>query len=784
MKVMVNSPGRKIDFLFIGISFFISLQSCAPPSIPATAAQPDALTTERQSISREMQNVLEAEFDVWYPRALDSLYGGYYSDLNYRWELAGPQKKMIVTQARHVWSAANAGMFFQRDNELRNIAGHGVEFLKHTMWDSTCGGFYDLVDRSGTPIPEDGKIIKKAYGNSFALYGLAAYYRASGDTSALELAKETFHWLEHHSYDRQYGGYFQFMTREGIPFAAGYDSTPPKDYNSLIHLLESFTELYRVWPDSLLRERLHSLLTIIRDTVTAGRGFMQLYFDRDWTPISRDHPDSTTGGYRPGLDYISFGHDVETAYLLLEASDALMLKNDEATRRVAKTMVDHALEKGWDNKRGGLYDAGKYSGGNDQLQIIDDAKTWWSQVEALNTLLMMSDLFPGDPHDYEGKFHFQWNYCKRYLIDREYGGWYWGGIDTRPHNRYSPKGTIWKGNYHTSRSLINCINRLRNRTMSTAKQQFSPVNINATPEARKLLEKLYSIRGKHIIAGHHNYVDRPDTFLHRVKELTGKTPEVYGLDFINYYREGYAEELVKEAHKKFMDGYIVTLMWHAGRPQDDPPFGWKESIQGKMTDEQWKDLITPGTLLHARWTAQVDTVAFWLKKLQALGVPVLWRPYHEANGVWFWWGNRKGENGSARLYTMMFDRFVNYHKLNNLIWVWNTNAPRQLLNDEAYAYEDYFPGLETIDVLATDIYHSDYRQSHHDELVQLGQGKLIALGEVGEVPGPDVLERQPMWAWFMVWSNFVNTHNTPEQIRQLYHYPTILTHENFSQKEY
>ena len=181
-------------------------------------------------------------------------------------------------------------------------------------------------------------------------------------------------------------------------------------------------------------------------------------------------------------------------------------------------------------------------------------------------------------------------------------------------------------------------------------------------------------------------------------------------------------------------------MWHVGRPQDDPPFKWKESVQGKMTDEEWKELTTPGTALNSRWMARIDTVASYLNKLQTLGVPVLWRPYHESNGVWFWWGNKRGENGFAKLYRMMYDRFVNYHKLNNLIWVWNTNAPRQLINDEAYVYDDYFPGLDYVDVLATDVYHHDYRQSHHDDLVRLSHGKIIALGEVGEVPSPEILD--------------------------------------------
>jgi mannobiose 2-epimerase len=220
--------------------------------------------SNRDSIVIEMRQVLDEEFKSWYPLSIDTVYGGFYSDLSDKWELFGPQNKFIVTQARHVWSTANASMFYQKDNTLRNVAGHGMRFLKDVMWDKEFGGFYDLVTRQGEPIKEDGSIIKRAYGNAFAIYGLAAYYRASGDTAALKLAQETFWWLEKHSYDPQYGGYFQFMTREGIPFPDGfrylppkddigfqdgYRIVPPKDQNSSIHLLECFTELYKVWPD-------------------------------------------------------------------------------------------------------------------------------------------------------------------------------------------------------------------------------------------------------------------------------------------------------------------------------------------------------------------------------------------------------------------------------------------------------------------------------------------------------------------------------------------------------
>jgi mannobiose 2-epimerase len=754
----------------------------------------DSLDNQKSRISTEMQTVLRDELKQWYPTCIDSVYGGYFSDLNYQGRVEGPQDKMIVTQARHIWSGSNAALFYQKDNVFRDMAKHGVQYLKDAMWDKEYGGFYNLVTRTGEPKKEQGQILKLAYGQAFAIYGLAAYFNTSHDTVALKMAQDAFRWLDKYSYDPKYGGYFQFMSRDGTPFPDGitfqppkedirfqgrYKISPPKDQNSSIHILECFTELYKVWPDSTLKERLASMLRLVRDTITTDKGYLTLFFQRDWTPISYRDSSATAREKNYEYDHVSFGHDVETAYLMLEASEALGIKNDTATLKIAKKMVDHALRFGWDKEHGGIYDGGYYFPGEKGATIVRNTKEWWPQVEALNAFLMMSELFPNDAEQYYQKFVMQWEYCKRYVIDQVHGGWYWGGTDIVPELAKGPKGSIWKGTYHTSRAMINCINRLNHETLRTEHPRYGPVNDHATPEAKKLLDQLYSFQGKKIIAGHHNYVGRIDTYPNRVKELTGKLPEIWGCDFAGYFHKGYTDTLIQTAYKKFKEGYIITLMWHVGRPQDDPPFGWKESVQAKMTDKEWEELITPGTKLNLKWISRVDSIARYLNELQILGVPVLWRPYHELNGVWFWWGNRKGENGSAKLYRMMFDRFVHYHKLNNLIWVWNTNGPRQLINDEAYAYEDYFPGLDFVDVLATDVYHSDYRQSHHDDLAHLGQGKVIALGEVGEVPTPDILAHQPLWAWFMIWGNFVDTHNTPQQMRALYGCPRVLTHEDF-----
>ena len=308
-------------------------------------------------------------------------------------------------------------------------------------------------------------------------------------------------------------------------------------------------------------------------------------------------------------------------------------------------------------------------------------------------------------------------------------------------------------------------------------QPFSPVHGNASEEARALLRYLYEIDEEHVLSGQHNYNGDFDRFTDRVHAITGSYPAVWGTDFIWRGTHDPGPEIVAEAIEKWNDGYIVTLMWHAGRPTDAPPFPWSESIQGELTDEEWQALVTPGTDLHRRWQAQADTVASYLKQLRDAGVPVLWRPYHEMNGVWFWWGDKKGEDGFVKLWRMMVDRYVHHHDLNNLLWVWNANAPRDIPEDQAYAYHHFYPGHDYVDVLATDVYHFDYEQNEYEQLLDLADGRVIALGEVGQLPKPEILAAQPRWAWFMVWSQWIDTHNTEERVQNVYAYPPTLTHD-------
>jgi cellobiose epimerase len=415
-------------------------------------------TAIEKSITTELLN-------KWYPAAIDKEYGGFLSTWTFDFKPTGEQDKMIVSQSRHVWTSSKASEVYKDILYYKECAQHGFRFLKDVMWDKTHGGFHTLVDRRGN-VKSNPHEEKTAYGNSFGIYALAAYHHATGDTSALNLAKKAFTWLEEHSHDPVYKGYFQHMKRDGTVIrrdnsVASTQDIGYKDQNSSIHLLEAFTELYQVWPDKLVRERVNEMLELIRDTIVDDQGSLTLFFLPDWTPVSFRDSSKAVIMRHHNLDHVSFGHDVETAYLMLEASHALGIKDNARTLQIGKKMVDHALTKGWDNDTGGFYDEGYYFKDKEDITIIRDTKNWWAQAEGLNTLLIMADQFPDDELQYFEKFKTIWNYINTNLIDHEHGEWYSGGLDKEPQQRTALKGHIWKAAYHQYRAMANCVQKLR-----------------------------------------------------------------------------------------------------------------------------------------------------------------------------------------------------------------------------------------------------------------------------------------------------------------------------------
>ncbi len=303
--------------------------------------------------------------------------------------------------------------------------------------------------------------------------------------------------------------------------------------------------------------------------------------------------------------------------------------------------------------------------------------------------------------------------------------------------------------------------------------QNTPVNPDASKNAQRLLEFLHNISGSFILSGQHNFPHEISIYSDSVVAFTGKAAVVWGCDF-SYHEEAVnnRRNIIKEAIKMHKRGHIITLMYHQVRPMDDEPNGWKESVQNEITDEQWNDLVTPGTEVHTKWLEKIDTVAFYLKQLQAKKIPVLWRPYHEMNGRWFWWGQKAA---FAKLWVMMYERYVYYHKLDNLIWVWNANTPQKKKASNDMSYDRYYPGHQYVDILAADVYHNDYTQSYYDDLMALGGEKVVSIGECGTVPTPKILDAQPGWTWFMVWTKHLWTHNEREALLELYEDPRVVT---------
>jgi mannobiose 2-epimerase len=281
------------------------------------------------------------------------------------------------------------------------------------------------------------------------VYAASKVRGATGNELALKVAGDAFDWLEQHAHDAKHGGYFEAIRRDGTPILSWEQNAPIarradrlgvyygfKSMNSHIHVLEALAELSKVDERPIVKQRLGEVLTIVRDRIAVEPGALNLYLTPDWRAI-------------PAHD--SFGHDVETAYLLVEAAEGLGLPDDLKTWQRAGLLVDHALEWGWDHEHGGFYDKGESFAG----EAFDRKKVWWTQAEGLNALLLMHRKYGDHTERYWNAFLKQWDFIEKHMIDPTHGGWY--AETTREGTLIGDGGKAnpWKANYHTSRALMN-----------------------------------------------------------------------------------------------------------------------------------------------------------------------------------------------------------------------------------------------------------------------------------------------------------------------------------------
>lgn len=409
------------------------------------------------AIETELNSLLQA----WYPRIIDTIHGGYWTNFEYDWTLSSNQDKMLVTQARGLWTASRAARVYPDNPVYKKAADHGYQFLTGCMWDTEHGGFYQYYfsDSSQTVDPS----FKLTYGNAFALFALAEYAQINKDPQVLEWVNKAFGWLENYAHDPVGKGYFNITIPENIAeygFSvqdavkrAAWGGPDGKDQNTSIHLLEAFTATYQVLPEEPVRARLAEMLDLIRDTMVNSSGYLNLFFSKNWEPVSTKDSSRASILKNIHLDHISFGHNIETAYLLVDASRTLHGDPDQATLEIAKKLIDHTLAYGFDQNYYGLYDKGYTFSPGDKIEIVDSTKTWWAQAEAWHALALFSTLYPKEKA-YREAIPKMWSYITQEIIDHQYGGWYNNGLDKSPGNKTMLKAHPWKSCYHDGRALF------------------------------------------------------------------------------------------------------------------------------------------------------------------------------------------------------------------------------------------------------------------------------------------------------------------------------------------
>ena len=373
--------------------------------------------------------------DFYYPHALDTEYGGF-KELHHDGAFVHRGERFVLMQARQLWSFSHFALAGLQKEESLAAAKSGFDYLQRHLLDRAHGGYYAKVTDAGEPIDKR----KHVYQQSFVVYALAAYHRASQDHAALEAARELFLILEEKAYDPRHGGYNEFFYDDWTPITDPEEPTyiaPPgqKSFNAHLHLMEGFAELYRVWPDDLLRQRIAELIAVNTHAVQYPRVNQNIdFWYDDWTLI----PD-------PANQRTSYGHDIEGVWLTLDAADAIALPRS-VLRGWAESLTDSVLAKGWDRRHGGIFATGPLGQPADELR-----KTWWAQAEAL---LGFAYLFEFT----ENAIYFDYflrtlDFIEDHLIAPQ-GGW-WSEVDpdgTPAHDAIL--SSEWQGAYHSGRALL------------------------------------------------------------------------------------------------------------------------------------------------------------------------------------------------------------------------------------------------------------------------------------------------------------------------------------------
>ena len=377
---------------------------------------------------KEVRHVLETNI-LNYWQTLKDPNGGFYGEADSAAEIQYSAPRGAILNARIMWAFAAAYRTFKKTEHLV-AAVHARDYFLEHFCDHRNGGVYWSVDASGKRL--DAK--KQLYAQGFAIYGLSELYRATRDDEVLKNAINLFRIVESRFKDKENGGYIEALTREFTPLEdmslSAHDINAEKTMNSHLHLLEAYANLYQVWPDQNLRDDVNALLDIICTKVMAPTGHLQLYFRRDWSVLP--------GG-------ISYGHDIETSWLILECASAL--HDVDAVNRVrpAALLMGKAGNEGLRSDGSMMYE--KLEDGT-----LDLSRQWWVLAESVVGNLWLwkyhGDLAAAD------RALSTWAYIRDNLVDYDNGDWFWSVAPDGTPDKTSPKAGFWKCPYHNTRMCL------------------------------------------------------------------------------------------------------------------------------------------------------------------------------------------------------------------------------------------------------------------------------------------------------------------------------------------
>jgi mannobiose 2-epimerase len=429
-------------FKIVSVRLFLAHVVLLSVSVKVYPARPTKALAE--TYVPTFEKILQENIaSFWYTKTIDRTNGGYTINFGPKSEPKGPGTKMIVSQARTVWLFSRMARAGYNQSEYIEAADVGYRFLKDKMWDAENGGFYWEVDATGN---KKLKPRKHLYGQAFGLYALSEFYLATQRKDVLEFAVRFFHLLEAKCHDNVYGGYIEFFNEDWTPVPAGEGSYmgPQGDLklmNTHLHLLEAMTTFYRASKLPLARECLLELINIESNAVVRKNlGACTDKYDRDWTPRLDDD-----------FARVSYGHDIENVWLLIDACEAAGISNYPFLD-LYKTLFDYSLKYGYDDANGGFYDSGPFHQPADRR-----SKVWWVQAEAMVSALHMYRL-TNEPR-YLSIFERTCDFVEKNMVDWANGEWH---ATITPEGRpQGSKASPWKAGYHNGRAMIECLEILK-----------------------------------------------------------------------------------------------------------------------------------------------------------------------------------------------------------------------------------------------------------------------------------------------------------------------------------